>query len=318
MAASGSSDVEPWRVELDEQIADEKSWGNEQNTEAAEILLEMFLSYPQTGHLASLKAALRIAADYWAKFLPSSQDPLNKPYMMEDKGMSDYLSRFYELIFYQSWLLRHDDPRQDLLVRLLADLRNLPKVTYKSESRQKEYHAFYNDPVFLMMSDEYWNAKFSNVLSASHYSPSADFDPESDRPEPKNPQEKKDFHITCDEWINFSAFQARYCGSGAFGPGGGSLKFPSIDIPLAFEKDLPAGRLGECRILVASNWIIHAGKIIRDSMEKKSTDGWDLQTWKRWSERITEILKSAKHSEEVTSALEKAFNETDTIGLGGE
>ncbi|KAF6823769.1 hypothetical protein CPLU01_11236 [Colletotrichum plurivorum] len=197
MAASGSPDVEPWRAELDEQISDGKSWGNEQNTEAAEILLEMFLSYPQTGHLASLKTALRIAADYWAKFLPSSQDPLNKPYMMEDKGMSDYLSRFYELVFYQSWLLRHDDPRQDLLVRLLADLRNLPKVTYKSEG--KEYHAFHNDPVFLMMSDVYWNAKFGNILSVWHHSPSADFDPASDRPEPDDPKEKEDFLLTCDE-----------------------------------------------------------------------------------------------------------------------
>lgn len=93
----------------------------------------MFLSYPQAGHLASLKAALRIAADYWAKFLPSSQDPLNKPYMMEDKEISDYLSRFFELVFYQSWLLRYDDSRQDRLVRLLADSRNLPKVAYKSE-----------------------------------------------------------------------------------------------------------------------------------------------------------------------------------------
>ncbi|KAF6831567.1 transposase-like protein [Colletotrichum musicola] len=82
----------------------------------------MFLSYPQTGHLASLKAALRIAADYWAKFLPSSQDSLNKPYMMEDKGMPGYLSRFYELVFYQSSLLRYDDPPQDLLVRLLPTL----------------------------------------------------------------------------------------------------------------------------------------------------------------------------------------------------
>lgn len=134
MAATCSSDVEPWQAELHERIADERSWGNERNTEAAEILLEMFLSFPQeNGHLASSKAALRIAADYWAKFLPSSQDPLNKPYMMEDKGMTEYLSLLYDLIFHQSWLLRYDDPRQELLVRLLVDLQNLPKVTYKSE-----------------------------------------------------------------------------------------------------------------------------------------------------------------------------------------
>ncbi|KAF6831566.1 hypothetical protein CMUS01_07302 [Colletotrichum musicola] len=136
----------------------------------------------------------------------------------------------------------------------------------------------------------------------------------SDRPEPDDPKEKEDFLLTCDEWINFSAFQARYCGSGAFGPGGGSLKFPSVDIPLAFEKDLPAGRLGECRLLVASYWIVHAGKVIRDSMEQKSTEGWDLRTWRGWSERIPGILKNAKHSEEVTSALERELNEMNIIG----
>ncbi|KAJ0268155.1 hypothetical protein COL940_013658 [Colletotrichum noveboracense] len=289
-----ASPVEPWRAELEEQIAAQESWGDEQDTEIAAILLKMLLSFPERGYLSTLEASLRIGADYWAKFLPSSKDPLNKPYMMADKGWPMYLGGVYDAIFCQSWLLRYDDPRQDCLVRLLVDLQNLPKVAYQSWGG--EYHAYHNDSVFVSMSDENWNAKFA-----------------SDRPEPKDPEAKKDFILTCDEWVNFSSFLARYHGSKAYKPWDSHLKYPSVDIELALENPLPSGKLGECRLLVASNWFIHAGKLIYEDMKEANTEKWGLSRWSRWTEKIQEILKTGGQTDEVTSNLQAALDSIMSI-----
>lgn len=140
MAVTSSSEpqasdppAEAWLAELEDQIADEESWGDQRNTEAASIILHMLTSFPEKGYVAALEAALKIGADYWARFLPSSQDPLRKPYRLEDKGMPEYLAHLYDLILHQSWLLPYYDERQDLLTRFLVELSHLPKVTYKSE-----------------------------------------------------------------------------------------------------------------------------------------------------------------------------------------
>ncbi|KAJ3949107.1 uncharacterized protein N0V96_000219 [Colletotrichum fioriniae] len=274
--------VEPWRAELEEQIAELESWGDEQETEIAAIILKMLLSFPEKQYLATLEASLRIGADYWAKFLPSSWDPLNKPYMRDDKGWPMYLDGVYGTVLRQSWLLRYDDPRQDCLVRLLIDLQNLPK---------KENTAYHNDPVFVSACEDNWNAKFA-----------------SDRAEPTEPEAKKDFILTCDEWVNFSSFLARYHGSKAYQRWYSHLKYPSIDIELALEKPLPPGKLGECRLLVASNWLIHAGKIIYEDMKKEETERWGLRRWGRWTEAIRDILEAGGQTDEVTARLRAAWD----------
>ncbi|KAF9880097.1 hypothetical protein CkaCkLH20_02051 [Colletotrichum karsti] len=288
---------EPWRAELEEQIEVDESWGDQQNTEASAIILKMFLSFPEKGFVAALEAALQIGADYWAKFLPSSQDPLNRPYRLEDKGIPQYLARLYDLILTQSWLLPYHDSRQDLLVRLLIELKNLPKVSYKSEGR--EHHAYHDDPVFGMMCEDNWNAKFA------------------DGPEPEDPKLKEDFILTCDEWVNFSSFQARYHGAEIYEPWPSHLKYPSIDVSMALEKDLPGGKLGECRLLVASEWIIHAGKVIYEDMRKTNEPKWGLEKWNRWGSRFKEILDQGHQSDEVNRNLSAALDQMVSLGLTG-
>ncbi|KAK1659853.1 hypothetical protein BDP55DRAFT_327903 [Colletotrichum godetiae] len=290
-----ASPAEPWRAELEEQIAELESWGDEQETEIASIVLKMLLSFPEKQYLATLEASLRIGADYWAKFLPSSWDPLNKPYMRDDKGWPMYLDGVYGTILRQSWLLRYDDARQDCLVKLLTDLQNLPKVTYRAYG--KEHIAYHNDQVFVSGCEENWNAKFA-----------------SDRAEPTEPQAKKDFILTCDEWVNFSSFLARYHGSKAYQRWDSHMKYPSIDIELALEKPLPSGKLGECRLLVASNWLIHAGKIIYEDMKKSGTERWGLGRWSRWTETLRGILDAGGQTGEVTARLQAAWDTILSLG----
>ncbi|KAJ3962594.1 hypothetical protein N0V92_000663 [Colletotrichum tropicale] len=272
MAVTSSSqdkdetNVEPWKADLEEQIAAQESWGEDQDTETASIILRMFLAFEDKGYLAAQQAALQIGADYWAKYLPSSQDPLHKPYMLKNKGWPTYLRDLYHLILSQSWLQSYCDPRQDLLVRLLIELRDLPKVTYQE-----------------------------------------------DDPEPEDPKEKEEFFRECDEWVNFSSFQARIVGAKVYKPWETYLKYPSVDIEVALEKDLPNGKLAECRLLVASEWIFHAGKVIYDDMKKTNKEKWGPPRWKSWAGRIEEILKVGGQSEEVTIMLQAALDKMITI-----
>ncbi|KAI8211802.1 hypothetical protein K4K54_004499 [Colletotrichum sp. SAR 10_86] len=180
--AKDETNVEPWKADLEEQIAAQESWGEDQDTETASIILRMFLAFEDKGYLAAQQAALQIGADYWAKYLPSSQDPLHKPYMLKNKGWPTYLRDLYHLILSQSWLQSYCDPRQDLLVRLLIELRDLPKVTYQEDDY--EYHPYHNDPVFGMMCEDEWNGKF----------------PSDYKLEPEDPKEKEEFFLAS-EWI---------------------------------------------------------------------------------------------------------------------
>ncbi|KXH38767.1 hypothetical protein CNYM01_03501 [Colletotrichum nymphaeae SA-01] len=284
-----ASPVEPWRAALDEVIAIQESWGDQQESEYASIILKMLLAFPEKGYLATLEASLRIGADYWAKYLPSSVDPLNKPYMLEDKGWRMYLYGFYETILEQAWLLRYDDPRQDCLVHLLMDLQNLPKVTYQSYG--KEWIAYHDDSVWGERTDDKWNAKFA-----------------SDRAEPTEPEAKKDFILTCEEWVNYSCFLARFQGSKANTPYKQHMKWSGVDIELALEKPLPSGKLGECRLLVASNWLIHAGKLIYEDMKKTDTEKWGLGVWALWTDAIRGVLKAGEQTDEVTARLQAALD----------
>ncbi|EXF85718.1 hypothetical protein CFIO01_09715 [Colletotrichum fioriniae PJ7] len=252
--------IEPWRAALEEVIADQESWGDQQESEYASIILKMLLAFPEKGYLATLEASLRIGADYWAKYLPSSVDPLNKPYRLADKGWRMYLLGLYDTLLEQAWLLRYDDPRQDCLVHLMIDLQNLPKVTYRDGI---EWIAYHNDSVWGEMTEDKWNAKF-----------------------------------------------ARFSGSKAHIAYEGHSKWPSIDVELALEKPIPTGKLGECRLLVASNWLIHAGKFIYEDMKKTNTERWGLGRWGRWTEAIQGILKAGGQTDEVTARLQAAL---DTI-----
>ncbi|EQB46951.1 hypothetical protein CGLO_13959 [Colletotrichum gloeosporioides Cg-14] len=301
--AKDKTNVERWKADLEEQIAAQESWGEDQDTETASIILRMFLAFEEKGYLAAQQAALQIGADYWAKYLPSSQDPLHKPYMLRNKGWPTYLRELYHVILSQSWLQSYFDPRQDLLVRLLIELRELPKVTYQDDDY--EYHPYHNDPVFGMMCEDEWNGKF----------------PSDHKPEPEDPKEKEEFVRECDEWVNFSSFQARIVGAKVYKPWETYLKYPSVDIEVALEKDLPSGKLAECRLLVASEWIIHAGKVIYDDMKKTNKEKWGPPRWKSWAGSFEEILKAGGHSEEVTVNLQAALDEMisiDTESVGGD
>lgn len=59
---------------------------------------------------------------------------------------------------------------------------------------------------------------------------------------------------------------------------------------------------------MASNWLIHAGKIIYEDMKKEETERWGLRRWGRWTEAIRDILEAGGQTDEVTARLRAAWD----------
>lgn len=64
---------------------------------------------------------------------------------------------------------------------------------------------------------------------------------------------------------------------------------------------------------MASNWFIHAGKLIYEDMKEANTEKWGLSRWSRWTEKIQEILKTGGQTDEVTSNLQAALDSIMSI-----
>ena len=117
-----ASSKEPWFAYLEEGIAScgEGTFECDLNN----IMKDFLIS---TSDLAALDTALRIDTYYWEYHLPS--DPLMK--FEEDKGIAGFLNHLYELVFDVARLIPYSDPRQDMLVQLILELRKLPAKPFK-------------------------------------------------------------------------------------------------------------------------------------------------------------------------------------------
>jgi hypothetical protein len=95
-------------------------------------------------------------------------------------------------------------------------------------------------------------------------------------------------------WINFSAFLARYLATGLSDrvEEGYRYKYPAIDIKEGLEVPIPTeiSSLQRCKIIVAANWIILAGrdvaKLCFGPTRKKK---FGLQRWTTWKGNLLEV-----------------------------
>lgn len=113
---------EPWHAYLEEEIA---SCGEGTFECDLDNIMKDFLM--STSDPAAPDTALRIDTYYWKIYLPS--DPLMK--FKEDKGIAGFLYYLYELVFDMARLVPYYDPKQDMLVQLILELRKLPAKTFK-------------------------------------------------------------------------------------------------------------------------------------------------------------------------------------------
>jgi hypothetical protein len=106
---------------------------------------------------------------------------------------------------------------------------------------------------------------------------------------PGSHSSRAEFQKNCIEWINLSTFLARCTGAAIFDKYEDRYKYASVDIRLGLEEELPAGELGDCRLIVALQWILQAGRGIHDDMMKQNTNRWNVDRWKLWAARLKEI-----------------------------
>lgn len=76
------------------------------------------------------------------------------------------------------------------------------------------------------------------------------------------------------------------------------FKYPSIDISHGLDQDLPPGPERDCKVMVAAQCILLAGRSLADDCFKqkpgKASVGPDQ--WRRWAEKLEEISKNEKRS----------------------
>ena len=110
-----SVDGEPWLAFCD----DEDHTGDPKSSDLLMMMKDLLLSRLDT---VTVKDTAKKIDDYYSKTYLKS-DELMK--YRDDKGMEDYIATIYWLIFDLAQRLSHKDPRQDILVQLIVELRGL-------------------------------------------------------------------------------------------------------------------------------------------------------------------------------------------------
>lgn len=107
------------------------------------------------------------------------------------------------------------------------------------------------------------------------------------------------FPEICDQWVNFSSFLAHCIGAGLNDNYPDGCKHPIIDIPHGLEQDQPPGLKRDCRVMVAAQYILLAGRKLADE-SFKWPDGADK--WRRWAGKLEEISKEEGDNTSLASA----------------
>lgn len=121
-----------------------------------------------------------------------------------------------------------------------------------------------------------------------------------------------EFKDDCDKWVNFSAFLARCTEAGLFDTFEYKFKYADFDIELGLEQDLPPGDLGNCRLVVALQWISVAGEVIFASMIERNENMWNSERWRLWARKIADI-ETVKQHEEIHSMVSSALAQMVSI-----
>ena len=95
--------------------------------------------------------------------------------------------------------------------------------------------------------------------------------------------------------MNFSAFLARCIESGVSKRYEDRCKYAVIDIGKGIEKDLKPGITRDCRVMVASQYVLLAGRVVYEEivakMKGKDREKWGLDKWSLWGRKFKELAR---------------------------
>lgn len=115
----------------------------------------------------------------------------------------------------------------------------------------------------------------------------------------------------CEEWVNLSSFFARWIQAGFSHDDEDRFKYPGLDIPEGLAQDLPLGPKRDCKVMVAAQYILLAGRAIEhyyfDTVEG-ARGGLGPQRWKQWAERFANISSDEENKRDLREAAKGAHD----------
>ena len=154
-------------------------------------------------------------------------------------------------------------------------------------STQVDSLVYAKEPVFGWVLNDCWNANHS--MSPLLPLTKRDANKESEVSEATYMKPTEELKEICDQWVNFSSFLARCKGSGLATQYETPCVHAGDDIEDGLEKDLPHGLVRDCKIMVAAQYVLIAGKLFSEELfgqgTRSSLKQWGLRKLPIWSQR---------------------------------
>ncbi|KAK2764254.1 hypothetical protein FQN54_008946 [Arachnomyces sp. PD_36] len=307
MSTETVNNKEPWLSFLEKEYL----WCEKGTVQrdVSSALKDMFLSTDHDN--AAHTAAHQFNTYYWERVNKRQSFKWGKR-----EPWVDYISFLYQIIVRLAPVVRYDDVRQDILVQLIVELRNLPPNPVKGPYGDRLAPPSDN-MLFAQIVDEYWRGLWGKYLTSFTFSPSGTKSRDGERnidihltassnwrfPEPAQWKQR------CDEWLNLSCFIAR-CVQARLDDElflEGSYPFFAIEDGLKGNIDDPIKR--DCWVLIAAQYFLLAAPALDEEFiqrpTKKNPD-WGVDKWKYWAKRFGELEGGTLLAPEVKRAVADA------------
>ena len=77
------------------------------------------------------------------------------------------------------------------------------------------------------------------------------------------------------------------------------FKYASIDISQGLDEEMPHGTERDCKVMVAAQWILLAGRsLANDCFKQPGKGSVGVDQWRRWAEKLEEISKEKNNKDD--------------------
>lgn len=128
----------------------------------------------------------------------------------------------------------------------------------------------------------------------------------------ENSASASDIQEKCNDYLNYSAFLARCTGAGLYenDKNKTGYKYCTYGIADGVEKDLSHGNIRKARILVAANYILLSGQVVRDYCHNYPSDSdrgrRAREMWNAWKQKFEKIADGQDEDYDIKDAAKRA------------
>ncbi|KAK2753931.1 hypothetical protein FQN54_007290 [Arachnomyces sp. PD_36] len=244
--------------------------------DVATMLKDMLLSVDLNNAVHT--TAQQLNTYYWER--NNAKGPFFSWGNMEET-FPDFVSFLYDIIVRLTPLISYNDPRQDVILQLVLELRRLPPNPVKAWNGDRLLTP--DNDTFALQLHNTWSALWDDDSSA--YS---------------GPQDWKQH---CDEWLNFSSFLARCIQVRIDDHVLVISKYPRMNIEDGLGTYIDDSIRRSCWVMVAAQYVLLAGPVLREEfIQSPSSPDWGIDKWKFWAKRFGEVGSGRGLAPEVKEA----------------